>query len=246
MLVSLMVAVMLSAQAPGAETPPVVAPADSTTTTTTTQPAVVASPPPAPTAGPAPDQKPTGLDTVPTAAAQMGAGVAGCCVGACIGAPCALIPFAGGFLSSIIVGTAIGATETVVGDAVGQKRAAMLWPVLSSAGILLVGQAASVGVLLALTGTAALDPTQLTGALGVPQIASAAVSLTALVAALVVPAVIYQFTGVEKEAGDRGGFGMPGITEPADPTGTRTQKKAASSPSSSSPPPAVITPAPAY
>jgi hypothetical protein len=242
MLVSLLtVAVLVSAQAStdpatSGEAPP--PPAQ-----------VVAAPPaPSPPSAPAPDAKPAGMDVVPTAAAQCGAGVAGCCVGTCVAAPCSLIPFVGLVTSPLIVGTAIGASETVVGDALGQKRAALLWPVVASVGIMATGALANLGLSLALgLGASALDPRVFaSGALPAAYIASSAVSLGTLVLAGVVPVIIYQFTGVDKEPGDAGGFGMPGIMAPADPTGTRATKQASPSPSSAAPasssPPPTATP----
>lgn len=247
MLASLLtVAVLVTAQA-ATDTPPAAAPDPAAAAPAVEAPPPVAPPAssPPPAAAPAPDAKPAGMDVVPTAAAQCGAGMAGCCVGACVAAPCSLIPFVGIVTSPLIVGTAIGATETVVGDALGQKRAALLWPVVASVGIMATGALANLGLSLALgLGASALDPSVLTsGALPAAYIASSAVSLGTLVLAGVVPVIIYQLTGVEKEPGDAGGFGMPGITAPADPTGTRATKQASPSPtsaapaSSSSPPP---------
>lgn len=245
MLASLLtVAVLVTAQAasdpsPAAAAAPAAAPAAEA------PPPVVEAPPtstPPPAAAPAPDAKPTGMDAVPTGAAQCGAGMVGCCVGSCVAAPCSLIPFVGLVTSPLIVGTAIGASETVVGDALGQKRAALLWPVVASVGIMATGALANLGLSLALgLGASALDPSVLTsGALSAGVLATSAVSLGTLVLAGVVPVIIYQFTGVEKEPGDAGGFGMPGITAPADPTGTRAAKQAA--PSSSSTPTSSSTP----
>ena len=44
------------------------------------------------------------------------------------------------------------------------------------------------------------------------------------VAAIVVPIVVYSLTSVPKEPRDNGGFGVPGFTAPADPTGSRAKK----------------------
>jgi hypothetical protein len=213
--------------APVAEAPPSAAPAASTS-------------PPA--TAPAPDAKPAGMDVVPTAAAQCGAGVVGCCVGACVAAPCAFIPIVGQVAQPLIVGTAIGASEAVVGDALGTRRSALLWPVLSSVGVMTVGTVVNVGAAIVLgIGLSALDPGQLAaGALPTSYLALGAISLGTLVLAGVVPVVVYHLTGVDKEPGDAGGFGMPGIVAPADPTGTRAAKAASSS--SNAPPPASSSP----
>ena len=194
-------------------------------------------------AAPIPDAKPQGMDGVATAGAQMGAGVGACCVGGCVAIPCAFVPFVGPFLGSVVSGVIIGGTETVVGDALGQKRAAMLWPVLASSGILVAGGLVNLGIGLAFGfSSTVLDLNNLNGLGSIPSLAlgvSAGVSLTTAVAAVVVPALIYQFTGVDKEPGDTGGLGMPGLVGPADPTGTRAGKAATSpTPSAASTPPA--------
>jgi hypothetical protein len=199
---------------------------------------------------PAADAKP-GLDTGPTVAAQIGAGVAACCVGGCITLPCGFIPFVGGPIGSCIGGLLIGSTEVVVGDAVGQKRGSLLIPALAAGGILAAGSVATVvtNLVFGVTGNlTTIDPAN-PAALAVPPAAlaiSLGISLTTVTAALVVPAVLYQFTAVDKEPGDAGGFGMPGVMEPADPTGTRS--KAATTPATTAPPsattPAPSTPAP--
>lgn len=202
--------------------------------------------PSAAAAAPIPDAKPQGMDGVATAGAQMGAGVGACCVGGCVAIPCAFVPFVGPFLGSIVSGVIIGGTETVVGDALGQKRAAMLWPVLASSGILVAGGLVNLGIGRAFGfSSTVLDPNNLNGLGSIPSLAlgvSVGVSLTTVVAAVVVPALIYQFTGVDKEPGDTGGFGVPGFVSPADPTGTRATK-AATSPTPSPAPTASTPPA---
>lgn len=256
----LTVAVLVTAQAatdPAAATDPPAATASVVETPAApTAPPVVPSTSPSPsTTAPAPDAKPAGMDVVPTAAAQCGAGMVGCCVGSCVAAPCALIPIVGQVAQPLIVGTAIGASEAVVGDALGTKRSALLWPVLSSVGVMAVGAVVNVGAAIVLgIGLNGLDPTQLANGAALPasSLALSAISLGTLVLAGVVPVVVYHLTGVEKEPGDPGGWGMPGITAPADPTGTRAAKQATSSstaappaappPSSSSTTPPTATP----
>jgi hypothetical protein len=191
------------------------------------------APPPAaaPRASPAPDPTaaPSGWDGMSTGAAQVGAGTAACCVGACVTLPCALIPFAGGVLSSLVVGAIVGGTEAVVGDAVGQKRGAMLWPILASSGIFVAGGLINLAITLG-AGLGSVTPINPDGTLNPAYqgilFVSLGVSLATLVAGIVVPALVYQLTGVDKEPGDEGGFGMPGFTSPADPTGTREQRAA--------------------
>lgn len=236
------IAVTIAAQGVAPPPPPPVAAADGALEAPvqpSTPPAVVA-----PAATPPPDAKPQGMDGVATAGAQMGAGVGACCVGACVAIPFAFVPFVGPILGNVVSGVIIGGTETVVGDALGQKRAALLWPVLASSGIMVVGGLVNLGVGLAFgLNSAVLDPGVLVGPnterLNVAFGVSAGVSLTTVVAAVVVPALIYQFTGVDKEPGDTGGFGVPGFVSPADPTGTRATKAATSpTPSAASTPPA--------
>lgn len=256
-----LLALVVSADAAPTTPPDPAAPAAATTpapSSSSTSPATSSS---SGSALPAPDGKATGLDTVPTAGAQIGAGVGACCVGSCIALPCGFIPFVGGILGNTIAGLVIGTTEVVVGDAVGQKRGALLLPVAASTGALVAGGVAQLVISLAFgLSPIAVDPTNpgafpavATGAL----VASGAISLVSVTTALVAPALIYQFTAVDKQPGDTGGFGMPGITEPADPTGTRgktpststtapaagsssTTPAAGSEPPASTPPPPTV------
>jgi hypothetical protein len=232
------------------------APAQVTVTPSGAPASSTAPPPPSGDRKLPPADAQPGLDTGPTVAAQIGAGVAACCVGGCITLPCGFIPFVGGPIGSCIGGLLIGSTEVVVGDAVGQKRGSLLIPALASGGILAAGSVATVvtNLVFGVTGNLAnIDPAN-PAALAIPPAAlaiSVGISLTTVTAALVVPAVIYQFTAVDKEPGDAGGFGMPGVMEPADPTGTRGKAAttpAATTPSATTPstsPPAPTTPPPA-
>jgi hypothetical protein len=207
--------------------------------------AAASSPSPSGRALPAADARATGLDTLPTAAVQIGAGLGGCCAGTCLGTPFLFIPVVGPVLGNAVAGMVIGFTEVVVGDAIGQKRGALLLPVAASTGALAVGAVIQliVNVAFGITPTTSFDPANpgtlppaASAAVGV----SAAISLVSLTTALVVPAVLYQFNAVDKKSGDPGGFGMPGLIEPADPTLARGPTSPTTAPA---PAPSATTPA---
>lgn len=204
------------------ETPPAVTPPAST---------------PAPAPAPAPDKKtePQGIGPVGVAAIQIAAGTGACCAGCCISVPfvlgLGLIPVVGGVLSSmgsnLIVGSAIGVAETWVGDAMGQQRAALIWPVVASVGILTSSTALSI-VASIVEPRVPPDPTQIDpndpasfanalGAAGGGPVTtiSAYYGMAACVGAIVVPAIVYAVMAEDKKPGDTGGF--PGIMEPAHP-----------------------------
>jgi len=222
-------------------TPPADAPIVVPTPITTTTPAPPPSPPPAPpppaSPPPAPERaKPDGWDTVPTAAAQIGAGVGGCCVGACVSLPCAFIPFVGGILSNVVTGVVIGSVETVVGDALGKTRSPVIWPVLASSAILVASGLVNMGVTAAF-GVTTFDPNNPTAILSSPAVPiTLAVGLGGTLLALIVPAAAYHLTSVDKEEGDKGGLSMPGIFSPADPNGARAKREAAPPPPPDPPP----------
>lgn len=188
---------------------------------------------------PAPDREhgrrvpPQGMDGVTVGALQMGAGTAACCVGCCVSVPAVyglgLIPVVGGVLGAlandIITGAFIGATEGFVGDSFGQQRSALLWPVATSAGILVavnvvtiaIGMIASVNGVTPPTNPA--DPAAATTYLaqaGPYALANGVISLAGTAAAIVVPVLVYGVTAVDKKPGDTG-QGLPGLTSPADP-----------------------------
>ncbi len=177
----------------------------------------------------------------------MGAGVGACCVSGCVTIPCLFVPFVGSIAGNCISGTIIGATETVVGDAVSQKRSAMLWPSVTAIAISIVGGAVNLGLSFALLGSGALVPDLNQPFAPTPfLLASSAVSLVTVTAAIIAPAIVYHLLGVDKEPDDQGGLGFPGIFSPADPTGGRAKREGAvppaatptSSTSTSPPPPA--------
>jgi len=216
---------------------------------TTAPPAPTPIAPPAP---PPPAARPSrvlpasdrvdGLNDVATGAVQMTAGAGACCLGSCVAAPLVFVPVAGPLLvtvaSPVVAGVAAGGAEVVVGDALGNKRGALLVPALTSVGLLAAGTAGGIlyRVLIPLTP----ETTVRVAEFGESELrlgGDTLISTVFTIAAVVVPAIIYQTTAVEKEPGDRGGF--PGFVEPADPTGTRaartkTKTTTAPSPSSSS------------
>ena len=176
-----------------------------------------------------------GLDPFVTGLAQVGAG---CGTGLAIGlvtAPCAFIPYVGACISLPIACAtplAVGAVETIVGDALGQKRGALLWPILGTYGALLAGQvliwgtalvsAALVGGGIAgLTGVvtrSGTDPQVLLAALlGSYGVVLGAVLVAGLVSSVlyyVTPAIVYAFTSEDKKPGDTG-FRFPGLVAPS-------------------------------
>ena len=218
--------------------PPVVelAPVIPPPTTTSVPPAIQRQPLPR-------DDGPAGWDTVPSASAQLGAGTAACCVSCCVAVPLGFIPFVGATLGNIASGVIIGGAEAVVGDAVSQKRAPMLWPMLASSGILVTAGFVNIGLNSALglgevdPAVIAADPDAAAAYLGKAAI-PLAVGVGASIAAIVVPVVIYHLTGVDKQPGEDGGLSLPGFLEPADPTGTRGSAKAKPTPVEPPPEPA--------
>jgi hypothetical protein len=211
----------------------------------------VAPPPPAPepptTAVPAPPapkplpvaDAPSGWDTLPTVAVQAGAGagmclVAGCAIGL-IGLPLGLL--AAAFPPIVLVtapvlngvaGALIAVSEVYVGDLLGKKRGAMLWPVVTGAGVLAVTGLTGAIVALVPLGTNA-PPLLATGL----QLGIAVVGVTLGIAA---PIAVYQLLAEDKQAGDTG-QGLPGLFEPARPMAVVA---APSTPQQQSTPPAAI------
>ena len=199
--------------------------------------------PPPPAARPSrvspPPDRVEGLNDVATGAVQVAAGAGACCLGSCLAAPLVFVPVVGPVLvtvaTPIVAGVAVGGAEVVVGDALGDKRGALLVPILTAVGLLAVGSAGS-------TAYSALVPLSTSNSVRVAQVGDVdiraggdvVIATVFSIAAVVVPAIIYQATAVAKETGDRGG--LPGFFAPADPTGTRAAKaKTTTAPSPSSP-----------
>ena len=203
-------------------------------------PPVIAPPepaaPPGPPATPQPDKKPKppvekyGVGPVSTGLIQVAAGTGACCLGCGAAIPVqlglGLLPVVGSYASDlagdIIIGTAVGGTEAVLGDVVGGQRAPVAWPTLFAVAMFL-GDTATVLVLKAVY---KVDLT------AVPQdaagfnayvnqhanyfLASGAAGIGFTLAAIVGPSIIYGATAVDKKPGDEG-QGFPGIFGPADP-----------------------------
>ena len=190
-------------------------------------------PPPPPAARPSrvlpPPERVDGLNDVATGAVQMAAGAGACCLGSCVAAPLVFVPVVGPVLATVvtpvIAGAAAGGAEVVVGDAVGNKRGALLVPVLTSVGLLAVGTAGGIvyRALVPPTPETTVRVAELGGAAELRVGGDVLISTVFTIAAVVVAAIIYQTTAVEKEPGDRGD-GLPGLVEPADPSGTRVAK----------------------
>jgi hypothetical protein len=229
--------------------PPLVELAPATPTTPTEPPAPVDPEPTPPPLTPQPDKvagPPQGIAPVGVAAIQLGVGVGACCAGCCISVPftigLGLIPIVGGAASSLgsslIVGTTIGVAETWAGDAFGQQRAALIWPVVASAGILLSSSALSIVARIVEPATLPnptqvdpTDPASVAAALGTagggPLTTIAGYyGLAACLGAIALPAIVYAITAEDKKPGDTGGF--PGIMEPGHPPTPTTTSASAS------------------
>lgn len=198
------------------------------------------APPPVPAPAPVPDDKParpeppSGMSQPATAAVQIAVGTGACCAGCCAAAPftlgLALVPVVGGVAGAVaadlIIGGTIGVAETWAGDAWGQGRAPVLWPVAASAGMLLASTAfTTVATILEPPVLVPVptdgDPKALLDAIagarqGPLTRASSYVRYAACVGAIVLPAVVYALTETPKKPGDHG-QGLPGLTSPADP-----------------------------
>jgi hypothetical protein len=170
-------------------------------------------------------------EPLPTAAAQVGAGAAAACfTGVCVGVPLGFVPF-GSVIANGVAGLMIGGTEVVVGDAVGPWRAALLWPMVTSSAILVAGSVASLSIAVANRAPLSIDPNNPGVYLTAPEARlPLAIQGASVVAAVIAPAVVYAVVAVPKAAGDGGGFGMPGLVVPADPTGAAAPELAPASP----------------
>ena len=200
--------------------PPTTTPPTTTPPTTTT--------PPKPDARTKPEVR-EGLEPLPTAAVQLGAGVGACCVGSVIGTvPClglSLIPIAGPVLGpvacALISGGSIGGVEAYVGDAFGQQRAPALWPII--AGVAPMLATAAVFGAYDVFATANISPTSsaaqqqdfINRSQGAVVAVLAVVSIAPVVA-VALPAALYAATAVDKKPGDTG-QGLPGLLDPASP-----------------------------
>ncbi len=225
---------------PAEAAPPEAAPEDAPPPVVPLAPATPPPPVTPPPSTPPPDHRPKaapleekhGLDPFTTGAVQVAAGTGACCVGCCVSVVpvlgLELVPvvgtYIGGVVSDVIVGTFVGVSEGVAGDMFGQQRAALLWPVLTATGVLVVGSAAGTAVNLVsvASGINPPDPTDQTSInryyaqAGPFVIANLAISCGTLAGALVLPAVVYGLTAVDKKPGDLG-QGFPGFATPASP-----------------------------
>lgn len=201
-------------------------------------PPPAATPPVAAPTPPAPDKTtaaPNGIAPVGIGAIQVGVGAGACCAGCCLSIPFAfglgLLPVVGGVASAVasnlVVGGSIGLAETWAGDAWGQQRAALIWPVVASVGVLMSSTVLSVTASIVeprtppdLTNVDPNDPAALALALGTAgggplTTISGYYGIAACLGAVVVPAFVYAIMATDKKPGDTGGF--PGFMEPANP-----------------------------
>lgn len=228
-----------SGTAPPVVTPPTTSPAPPPAAVEPLTPEAVPSPTkpvpdPKAKSKPKPDEPLHGMDALPVGAVQAAAGVGACVGGCCVFSPFAcllnFVPLVGPFVSAcagaLIIGSSIGVAEVWLGDWLGKKRGALLWPTLVAVGALAASSLVGTTVTL-VTGA---SPSFNNGALSANPVVTGivgGVSCCGLATAVVGPAVLYQMLAVDKEPGDTGG-GFPGITEPADPTGTRGKGRVAS------------------
>ncbi len=196
-------------------------------------PATKPAPDPKAKSKPKPAEPLHGMDPLPTGAVQAAAGVGACVGGCCVFAPfsclLSLVPLVGPFVSAcagaLVMGSAIGVAETWLGDWLGKKRGALLWPALVAVGALAATSVANTTIVY-VTGA---SPSFQNGALAANPVVMGVllgVGCFGLTTAIVGPAVLYQVLAVDKEPGDTGG-GFPGIVGPADPTGTRAKGRVA-------------------
>lgn len=182
-----------------------------------------------PTKPPQPDAKhdeKQGLDPLPTALLQIATGAGACCVSCAIAlAPIyalGLIPVVGFYLGDVFetlfIGTGVGAAEGLVGDAFGQQRAAIAWPIAGAVGTFAVIIAASIiyNLVFPPAMVAQNDP-QFEQKLVAYAATQISISAATSVVVVVVPTVVYALTAVDKKPGDTG-QGMPGIFAPANPS----------------------------
>lgn len=159
---------------------------------------------------PAPDAlPPPGTNAPTTAALQLVAGGAACCVLGTLTS----VPLIGPLVVAVAAGPVIGVVETVVGDAIGDSRSALLWPVVTSTGIFVAGGVATVVASYVAATSFSADPRLYTAIFATPFVTSAL--------GIAVPVVVYHLAATPKVNGDPGGIGIPGIIRPSDPTNSR-------------------------
>ena len=172
-----------------------------------------------------------GLDGLTTGLAQAGVGTG---IAAVFSASLAVmsifaaVPVVGTIANVVacvncaVVPGVVGVVETAVGDGVGKRRGAAIWPVVASyGGCCLLGTAqvlvtlifASSAVSDVLTGQ---DPNAIAALTKSPalQISNVVFAILTPVVIGVAPALAYGFTAEDKKPGDPGGFGMPGFLSP--------------------------------
>jgi hypothetical protein len=164
---------------------------------------------------PAPDAlPPRGLDTPATAGVQLLVGGVACFA---TNSVLSIVPIVGPIVSTLAIGTIVGGAETATGDAIGQSRSAMVWPVVTSTTIFVAGSVAS--VLVSIDGARSAPEALLAVLLGGP--VQTAIGAASGIVGVAVPVIAYHLTAVPKENGDPGGLSIPGFLVPSDPTNSR-------------------------
>lgn len=189
-------------------------------------PASPAPPDPASAApAPEPPEPPHGMGGLGTGAVQSAIGLGACVGGCCVATPfsclAAFIPVVGPFVSAavaaLIVGPIIAIAEVWAGDGMGQKRAALIWPLALAIGSVALGSFAGLAV-------SQVGPQLQFGSNpNLLSVFTPPIVCGGLTTAVIGPVVLYHLLAVDKQPGDTGS-GFPGFFEPADPTGTRGKK----------------------
>lgn len=156
-----------------------------------------------------PPPPPEGLDAFATGGLQVASGcVATVATGACASLLVVLPagPCLSGALLCVGLPVIVGTTETVVGNLVGARRGALLWPVLAAGGSLGLGALATLGAYLTVM-VAATSGIPMSGAAasGLALVALGALVLTA-VAVPLLPAFAYGLTAEPRQPGQDEGF----------------------------------------
>ena len=209
---------------PAAATPP---PAAAIPPPAAAVPPASPAPPDPASAAPAPEppEPPHGMGGLGTGAVQSAIGLGACVGGCCVATPfsclAAFIPVVGPFVSAavaaLIVGPIIAIAEVWAGDGMGQKRAALIWPLALAIGSVALGSFAGLAV-------SQVGPQLQFGSNpNLLSVFTPPIVCGGLTTAVIGPVVLYHLLAVDKQPGDTGS-GFPGFFEPADPTGTRGKK----------------------
>jgi hypothetical protein len=168
-----------------------------------------------PVGTPAPDPRPPpGVNAPATAAVQLLVGGVACFATTSV---LNIVPIVGPIVSTLAAGAIVGGAETAVGDAIGQSRSALVWPVVTSTSIFLAGGVAN--VLVSTMSARSVPEALLALTFGGP--VQTAIGVGTGIIGVAVPVVAYHLAAVPKAPDDPGGLSLPGILVPSDPTNSR-------------------------